>query len=80
MVLGRSIPNSSLVDFGGATWDPGETLFIRWRDQNDAGFDQGLGNDDLSFSAVPEPSTMVLAALALAGLAPLAMATEIITS
>ena len=60
---------SALVDLGGASWDPGETLFIRWRDANDTGSDQGLGIDDISFEAIPEPTTMLLAALALAGFA-----------
>ena len=60
---------SSLVSFGGgAIWDPGETLFIRWRDADDIGFDQGLGIDDLGFRAVPEPSTLTLAGLAMLGL------------
>ena len=59
---------SSSVSFGIATWDPGKTLFIRWRDPDDAGFDQGLAIDDLGFSAVPEPSTLTLIAVGSIGL------------
>ncbi len=42
-------------------------MFIRWRDPNNTGSDQGLGVDDIRFQAVPEPTTMLLAALALGG-------------
>ncbi len=59
---------SESVVMGGDTWDPGETLFIRWRDQNDAGSDQGLGIDDIRFRAIPEPSSLSLGLLALVGL------------
>jgi hypothetical protein len=54
---------SALVSLGGDTWDPGETLFIRWRDANDTGSDQGLGVDDIRFRAVPEPSSLALLAI-----------------
>jgi hypothetical protein len=37
-------------------WDGGTDLWIRWFDSNSSGVDQGLGIDDFSFSAVPEPS------------------------
>ena len=60
---------SALVDLGGAAWDPGETLFIRWRDANDAGSDQGLGIDDIRFRAIPEPGTLSLAVVLLLGMA-----------
>jgi hypothetical protein len=59
---------SSSVSFGGPTWAPGKTLFIRWRDPDDPGFDQGLGIDDLRFTGVPEPSTLTLTALGFVGL------------
>jgi uncharacterized protein len=47
---------------------PGQELFLRWIDINDAGNDHGFGIDDLTinFAAVPEPSSAVLAALGLA--------------
>ncbi len=35
----------------GIFWQPGETLTLRWTDINNAGFDDGLGVDDLTFSA-----------------------------
>jgi len=60
---------SDTVSFGGDTWDPGETLFIRWRDMNDAGSDQGLGVDDIRFEAIPEPTAILLALVAVAGMA-----------
>ncbi len=59
---------SDSVVFGNASWDPGETLFIRWRDANDASSDQGLGVDDIRFRAIPEPSSLLLSALATGGL------------
>jgi len=33
-------------------WAPGTTLWLRWTDLNDGGNDQGLGIDNLTFSAV----------------------------
>ena len=49
----------------GVELDPGQELFLRWRDSNDAGNDHGLGIDDLtvSVSVVPEPSSLVLGGL-----------------
>lgn len=44
----------------GLTWAPGSTLWIRWIENNDAGNDHGLAIDNFSFSAVPEPSTLLL--------------------
>lgn len=43
---------SSTVSILGG-WAPGASLWLRWTDINDAGNDQGLGIDNLSFSAVP---------------------------
>ena len=48
-------------------WNPGDTLFIRWQDANDLGNDAGLAIDNLTFTAIPEPSTYALFA-GLAGL------------
>ena len=36
---------------GGFVWNPGEDLWLRWRDVDHAGNDHGLSIDDLSFSA-----------------------------
>jgi len=50
-------------------WDAGQTLWVRWVENNDFGNDHGLAIDNLSFnattSAVPEPG---IASLLLAGL------------
>lgn len=59
---------TSLVSFGSATWDPGKSLFIRWRDPDDTGFDQALAIDDLRFRAVPEPASIALAVFGFSGL------------
>jgi hypothetical protein len=51
----------------GITWDPGQTLFLRWSDSDTVGFDAIVGVDDFSFTAaIPEPSTGFLMAAALA--------------
>ncbi len=53
-------------------WAPGETLWVRWIEDNNFGNDHGLAIDNLSFSvtAVPEPGTtgLLLAGLAVVGL------------
>jgi hypothetical protein len=47
------------------TWNNGETLWIRWIENNDAGNDHGLAIDDFSITAtpIPEPSTFIAGAL-----------------
>ena len=55
----------------GLSWTPGTDLWLRWKDLSDPGADDGLGIDNLSFSAnvsVPEPSSMALFGLASVGL------------
>lgn len=49
----------------GVTLNPGDEIFLRWRDIDDSGNDHGFGIDDfsVSFSVVPEPSTVALAGL-----------------
>ncbi|MEM9227008.1 MAG: PEP-CTERM sorting domain-containing protein [Verrucomicrobiota bacterium] len=42
------------------SWEDGEDLWIRWFDANSAGFDQGIAIDDVTFTAVPEPSAYSL--------------------
>jgi hypothetical protein len=41
---------------GSLVWEDGEDLWIRWYDANSTGYDQGIAIDDVSFSAIPEPS------------------------
>jgi hypothetical protein len=46
----------------GLTWSPGQTLWLRWVEVNDAGFDHGLAIDNFTFTAVvPEPRLTGLA-------------------
>jgi hypothetical protein len=50
----------------GVTLNPGDSIFLRWRDIDDSGNDHGLAVDDFSFSATviaPEPSTAALLGL-----------------
>jgi hypothetical protein len=46
----------------GLAWSPGQTLWLRWVEVNDAGFDHGLAIDNFTFTAVvPEPHLTGLA-------------------
>src|SRR5439155_2378434 len=50
----------------GVTLNPGDSIFLRWRDIDDSGNDHALAVDDFSFSAslaVPEPATAALGGL-----------------
>lgn len=49
----------------GVTLNPGDEIFLRWVDIDDSGNDHGFGVDNFStsFSTVPEPSILALAAL-----------------
>lgn len=55
-----------------SSWVPGQTLWLRWIENNDPGNDHGLAIDNfnLSVTAVPEPETY---ALLLAGLGALGL-------
>lgn len=57
------------------TWDPGDTLWIRWIENNDTGNDHGMGVDNfqLTYTLVPEPGAMALGAFGAAGLLALAL-------
>jgi uncharacterized protein len=60
----------SSILLSGVTVNAGDSIFLRWVDIDDAGNDHGLAVDNfsVSFSAVPEPSTLALAALGGLGL------------
>jgi hypothetical protein len=47
----------------GLTWNPGDTLWIRWVEVNDFGNDHGLAIDNFSFSATPTPGAAALLGL-----------------
>jgi hypothetical protein len=54
----------------GVTLNPGDEVFLRWVDPDEAGNDMGMAVDNftVTFSKIPEPSTALLAGLALFGL------------
>lgn len=49
------------------TWNNGDTLWIRWIENNDVGNDHGLAVDNFYFM-IPEPSALTLVGLGVAGL------------
>lgn len=53
----------------GLNWANGDVLLLRWWDDNNQGNDHGLSIDNVTFSAVPEPGTMVALGLGLAAMA-----------
>lgn len=62
---------SPTVTVSGLSIPAGESLWIRWLDMNDTGVDNGIGIDNVQFSAIPEPATATL--LGLGALALLAL-------
>ncbi len=54
-------PSTNLIS--GLDWDPGETLMIRFRDGNVGSTDRFHWIDDVTLTAVPEPSGVALAGL-----------------
>lgn len=46
-----------------ATWAVGQTLWLRWIENNDVGNDHGLAIDNFSFSSVPTPGALALMGL-----------------
>ena len=62
---GNNAANQTFLSGGVATglgWAPGDTLVLRWLAQDLSGQDDGLGIDNLTFSAaaIPEASTLCL--------------------
>lgn len=55
------------VSLGGITLNDGDEIWLRWTGNNGLGTDAGLAIDDVSISAIPEPSSAAL--LGLGGLA-----------
>lgn len=68
-VDGSVAPNFTAISntVSGLSWLNDEVLWVRWRQQNLAGTDAQMALDDLSFTAVPEPTTYAMLALAAAG-------------
>jgi hypothetical protein len=62
----RSVLSPAFVDLAATPLLSGDTLWIRWFSPNAGGLDQSISIDDVSFSAIPEPSQFALSALVLA--------------
>lgn len=77
--LDGNAPANRTAGLGGTvsslSWDPGDTLWIRWIENNDTGNDHGMGVDNfqLTYTLVPEPGAMALSAFGAAGLLALAL-------
>lgn len=62
---GNAAANRELLShtLTGLTWADGDYLILRWLDNDVSGEDLGLAIDDVSVSAVPEPSSLALLGL-----------------
>ena len=49
-------------------WGNNQALWLTWQTATAAGSSQGIAIDNLSFSAVPEPSTVTMVGLGLLGM------------
>jgi hypothetical protein len=56
----RTVIDPVTVSLAATPLAPGETLWLRWFSVNASGFDQSIGIDDVTFGAIPEPSTGAL--------------------
>jgi len=71
---GNAVGNFTNVSgtLNGLIWNPGDRLVLRWLDSFDSGTNAGMGIDDFSFTVfaqVPEPGTLLLGSILLAGFA-----------
>jgi hypothetical protein len=66
--LAANQTNINLSAVSIANWAPGQALWLTWTMSNSSGGEQGYAIDNLSFSAVPEPSSLVLVICGLGGL------------
>jgi len=53
---------------GSILWEPGQVLWIRFRELNDSGNDHGLAIDNFRLLAIPEPIVVTFGLLVLGGL------------
>lgn len=60
--------NISLSAVSVGSWAPGQALWLTWTMSSSVGGEQGYAIDNLSFSAVPEPSSLVLVAAGLSAM------------
>lgn len=68
---GNASGNSALLSGNatGLSWAPGQELWLRWTDTGETSLRlAAMGIDDVTFSAVPEPSAALLGGIALLGL------------
>lgn len=69
-VSGNAVVTQPSVDtINGLDWQPGQTLFIRFKDMNVGSTDRLSYVDNIVFSAVPEPSALALSGLGIGLLA-----------
>ena len=65
--LDGNAPANRVTGLGGTvsnlTWNNGDTLWVRWIENNDIGNDHGLSIDECTFSAVPAPGSVALLGL-----------------
>ena len=51
----------------GLRWEPGQTLYLRWQDADDAGFDAGIAIDEFRIDAVTGPFPVPVALVPVTG-------------
>ena len=66
--LGVNQTNINLTAASISNWGDNQALWLTWQTATAAGSSQGIAIDNLSFSAVPEPSTLALVGLGVLGM------------